>query len=300
MKFAHLRAGSAVTPHLAAVIGRRALFLDTIMPEAPRDLQELIEQGDFRLDSIKSLIDEARANNTPLIPLDELRYASAVLRPPHIIALGTNYAADAAGLALHGGHDATVFSIWPNSLTGHGATTSWAGSLSSQVDYDVALGVIIGKPATDVSAKDALEHVWGYTVINDITARNLQFGEAQWSRCKSFDGFTPCGPVVVTADEVDDPQKLRLRTIADGVVVQDACTSQMIRSVAQIIEYLSKSATLPPGTLIATGSPRGAGYMRTPPSFLKDGSAVTVSIEGIGHLTTHCEVKMEPRTGLGA
>lgn len=132
--------------------------------------------------------------------------------------------------------------------------------------------------------------MWGYTVVNDITARDIQFSEAQWSRCKSFDGFTPTGPVVVTADEIDDPQDLHIWAVVDGQTVQDATTGQMIRSVATLVSHLSQSATLLPGTLISTGSPGGAGYSRDPQIFLRDRSTVTVGIDGIGSLTTHCRI----------
>src|SRR5690606_6499610 len=133
-------------------------------------------------------------------------------------------------------------------------------SLSESVDYEAELGVLIGTAAKDVSEEDALDHVWGYTVVNDITARDIQFAEAQWSRCKSFDGFTPTGPVVVTADEIADPQDLHIWTNVDGHMVQDASTNQMVRSVRTLIAHLSQSLTLLPGTLISTGSPGGAGY----------------------------------------
>jgi 2-keto-4-pentenoate hydratase/2-oxohepta-3-ene-1,7-dioic acid hydratase in catechol pathway len=125
------------------------------------------------------------------------------------------------------------------------------------------LGVVIGTPAKDVAADNALDHVWGYTVVNDITARDIQFSEAQWSRCKSFDGFTPNGPFVVTADEIADPQDLHIWAVVDGQTVQDASTGQMIRSVATLIAHLSQSATLLPGTLISTGSPGGADILAT-------------------------------------
>ncbi len=151
---------------------------------------------------------------------------------------------------------------------------------------------MIGTAAKDVSAADALDHVWGYTVVNDITARDIQFAEAQWSRCKSFDGFSPTGPpVVVTADEIPDPQDLHIWTVVDGHTVQDASTAQMVRSVPALIAHLSRSLTLRPGTLISTGSPPGgAGYSRDPQIFLRDRSTVTVGIDGIGELTTHCRI----------
>lgn len=290
MRFSHLSTASDSNPRLAAVIGDNALFLDEIMAAAPRDLQDVIERGEGFLNEVRALVDAAVAADVPVTPVHDLRHASAVLRPPHVIAIGANYAAHASELKLRSEKAATIFSLWPNSLAGHGGTTTWLGDLATQVDYEAELGVIIGKPARNVSVQDALDYVFGYTVVNDITARDLQFSEAQWSRCKSFDGFTPNGPVVVTADEIPDPQDLWLTTNVDGAILQDASTGDMVRSVAEIIEFLSRSATIPPGTLISTGSPGGAGYSRNPPIFLHDKSTVTVSIGGIGYVTTYCRV----------
>jgi len=268
----------------------RALFLDEAMPDAPRDLQELIERGGDGLEAVRAAVDAANTAGAATTPVADLRHDSAVLRPAQVLAIGANYAAHASELKLRSESAMTIFSLWPNSLTAHGATTTWAGDVATQVDYEAELGVVIGTPARDVSPQEALDHVWGYTVVNDITARDIQFSEAQWSRCKSFDGFTPTGPVVVTADEIADPQDLWLTTNLDGHILQDASTNEMVRSVAEIISYLSKTATVPAGTLISTGSPGGAGYSRNPQVFLHDGSTVTVTIEGIGSLTTHCRV----------
>ncbi len=290
MKFAHLRAEGQTTPRLAVVVADSALFLDEVMNTAPRDLQDLIERGPGALADVRGVVDAALGSGAGLTPVAELRHSSAVLRPAQIIAIGANYAAHASELKLRSETAMTIFSLWPNSLSGHGATTTWPEDLTTQVDYEAELGVIIGRPARGVHVRDALDYVWGYTVVNDITARDLQFSEAQWSRCKSFDGFTPTGPVVVTADEIPDPQDLWLTTNLDGHILQDASTSEMVRGVAEIISYLSRSATIPPGTLISTGSPGGAGYSRSPQVFLRDGSTVTVSIGGIGSLTTHCRV----------
>jgi len=290
VRFSHLSTAADPGPRLAAVIGDGALFLDQVMGRPPRDLQELIERGDDGLDEVREVVAEAETAGRGLPHVHELRHASAVLRPPHVIAIGANYAAHASELKLRSEKAATVFNLWPNSLAGHGGTTTWPADLSTQVDYEAELGVIIGKPARNVTVRNALDHVWGYTIVNDITARDLQFSEAQWSRCKSFDGFTPTGPVVVTADEIPDPQDLWLTTNVDGAILQDASTADMVRSVPELIEFLSRSATIPPGTLISTGSPGGAGYSRTPPVFLRDRSTVTVSIGGIGYLTTYCRV----------
>lgn len=267
--------------------GSDAILVSDLLNDAPATLQQLIERGDAGLDALRSALVQDTAPRHPLADWD---YASAVITPPAVLAVGLNYAAHSSELGLKTDAAPTVFTLWPNSLSGHGQTTSWPRSLSEAVDYEAELGVLIGAPAKDVSEADALTHVWGYTVVNDITARNIQFSEAQWSRCKSFDGFTPTGPFAVTADEVTDPQDLHIWTVVDGHTVQDASTGQMVRSVAKLIAHLSQSLTLLPGTLISTGSPGGAGYSRDPQIFLRDRSTVTVAIDGIGELTTHCRI----------
>ena len=286
MRFAHVSLPGFAEPRLAVVDEDAALIVAELFPGAPRYLEELIAGGDELLDRVR----EAVAGAGPRHPLSEATYASALLTPPVILAIGLNYAAHSSELGLKTDSTPTVFVLWPNSLAGHDATTTWPRALSESVDYEAELGVIIGAPAKDVSPEDALAHVWGYTVVNDITARDIQYSEAQWSRCKSFDGFTPTGPFAVTADEVPDPQDLHIWTVLDGHTLQDASTNQMVRPVATLISHLSKSATLLPGTLISTGSPGGAGYSRDPQVFLRDRSTVTVGIDGIGALTTHCRI----------
>lgn len=272
---------------LAVVEGADAILVSDLLSDPPATLQQLIEGGADLLDAVRSALSEGSA---PRHPLADQAFASAVLSPPAVLAVGLNYAAHSSELGLKTDTAPTVFTLWPNSLTGHEQTTSWPRALSEAVDYEAELGVLIGTPAKDVTEADALSHVWGYTVVNDITARNVQFAEVQWSRCKSFDGFTPTGPFAVTADEISDPQDLHIWTVVDGHTVQDATTGQMVRSVATLIAHLSQSLTLLPGTLISTGSPGGAGYSRDPQIFLRDRSTVTVGIDGIGELTTHCRM----------
>lgn len=286
MRFAHVTPNGPADPRLAVIGESDAILVDGLFDGAPRTLEALIAGGDDLLARVR----DAAASASSLLPLAGMTYASAVLTPPVILAIGLNYAAHSSELGLKTDSTPTVFALWPNSLTGHDATVSWPRSISESVDYEAELGVIIGRPAKDVSAEDALHHVWGYTVVNDITARDIQYSEAQWSRCKSFDGFTPTGPFVVTADEIPDPQDLHIWTVLDGVTMQDASTSQMVRPVATLIAHLSRSATMLPGTLISTGSPGGAGYSRDPQVFLRDRSTVTVGIDGIGALTTHCRI----------
>lgn len=287
MRFAHLRRADSAVANLAVVDGADAILVSDLLTDPPATLQQLIEGGDAMLESLRSALEQSDATRHTLA---DWSFDSAVIAPPAVLAVGLNYAAHSSELGLKTDAAPTVFTLWPNSLTGHEQTTSWPRALSEAVDYEAELGVLIGTPAKDVSEADALSHVWGYTVVNDITARNVQFSEAQWSRCKSFDGFSPTGPFAVTADEIADPQDLHIWAVVDGQTVQDASTGQMVRSVATLIAHLSQSLTLLPGTLISTGSPGGAGYSRDPQIFLRDRSTVTVGIDGIGELTTHCRV----------
>lgn len=287
MRFAHLRGPDPSDPQLAVIEDSAAILVSDLVSPAPATLQELIEGGDELLAAVRSALAEGSATRHPV---GDHGFASAVLNPPVVLAIGLNYAAHSSELGLKTDTAPTVFTLWPNSLSGHDAVTGWPRSLSESVDYEAELGVLIGRAAKDIDAGEALEHVWGYTVVNDITARDIQFAEAQWSRCKSFDGFTPTGPFAVTADEIPDPQDLHIWTVVDGRTVQDASTGQMVRSVATLIAHLSQSITLQPGTLISTGSPGGAGYSRDPQIFLRDHSTVTVGIDGIGELTTHCRI----------
>jgi len=287
MRFAHLSAPDSDILRLAVIDGDEAVLVSDLLSPGPQTLQQLIAGGDELLEDVRRAFAEGGAIRHPL---GGFSFGSAVVDPPAILAVGLNYSAHSSELGLKTDTAPTVFTLWPNSLTGHEHTTSWPRTLSESIDYEAELGVIIGKPTKDISAQDALSAVWGYTVVNDITARDIQFAEAQWCRCKSFDGFTPTGPVVVTADEIPDPQALHIWTVVDGHTVQDSTTGHMVRTVATLVAHLSTSVTLLPGTLISTGSPGGAGYSRDPQIFLRDRSTVTVGVEGIGELTTHCRI----------
>ena len=222
MRFAHVIPPGSESAQLVIAEGDEAIFVSELFDGAPGVLEDLIAGGQELLDRVRDA-----AGRAPRHPLTGMPFASAVLAPPVILAVGLNYAAHSSELGLKTDSTPTVFVLWPNSLAAHQATTAWPRSLSEAVDYEAELGVIIGTPAKDVSPEDALDHVWGYTVVNDITARDIQYSEAQWSRCKSFDGFTPTGPFVVTADEVPDPQSLHIWTVLDGRTLQDATTAQI-------------------------------------------------------------------------
>ncbi|MFT4231232.1 MAG: fumarylacetoacetate hydrolase family protein [Leucobacter sp.] len=285
MRFAHLVLSPGSSPELVVVQDDRYAPV-SLLGAAYTTLQQLIEAGTEALQDLREAAE--RSPESSWTALDGASYAPAVIAPPIVLAVGLNYDEHASELSLENDSGPVLFSLFPNSLGGHGGEVPLTASISEEVDYEGELGVIIGRPAKNVSADEALDYVFGYTVINDITARNIQFQEPQWSRCKSFDGFTPIGPVVVTADQIPDPQALHITTDVDGLRVQDSTTGFMIRSVAQLIASISQSLTLLPGTVISTGSPGGAGRSRRPPLYLFPGTEVTVTIEGIGALTSHC------------
>ncbi|GAA4779250.1 fumarylacetoacetate hydrolase family protein [Microbacterium gilvum] len=287
MRFAHVTFPGGVAPTLALVDDDGALDVASVLAEGPRTVEQLIAGGDAALAAVR---EAAAAPGSERTPIADIVFAPALLTPPSMLAIGLNYAAHSGELNLKTDDTPTVFTFWPNSLQAHEGTTTWSRRLSEAVDYEAELGVVIGRPAKDVTEEEALDYVFGYTVVNDISARNIQYSEAQWCRCKSLDGFTPVGPYIVTADEIADPQDLHIWTRVDGHMMQDATTGQMVRSVAKLIAHLSQGITLLPGTLISTGSPGGSGFSRTPQVLLRDRSTVTVGIDGIGELTTHCRM----------
>jgi 2-keto-4-pentenoate hydratase/2-oxohepta-3-ene-1,7-dioic acid hydratase in catechol pathway len=205
-------------------------------------------------------------------------------RPQKIICIGLNYRDHAEEQGTELPKAPLLFAKWPNTLIGSGEAILLP-SEASEVDYEAELGVVIDRQIRRVSERDALDAVRGYVCLNDVSARDLQFADQQWTRGKSPDTFCPVGPRLVARHEIEDPQALAIRCILNGETMQDSSTSQMIFSVAEIIAYTSATVTLEPGDLIATGTPAGVGVFRDPQVLLHDGDEVTVEVEGIGALT---------------
>jgi 2-keto-4-pentenoate hydratase/2-oxohepta-3-ene-1,7-dioic acid hydratase in catechol pathway len=205
-------------------------------------------------------------------------------RPQKIICVGLNYRDHAEEQGVDAPGKPILFAKWPNTLIGPGEAIVLPAA-SEQVDYEAELGVVIGKRARNVSVENALDAVGGYVCVNDVSARDLQFSDGQWTRGKSPDTFCPVGPRVVPAAEIPDPQALAIRALLNGEVMQDSSTANMIFGVAEIVSFISQVITLEPGDLIATGTPAGVGVFRDPPVFLRAGDEITIEIEGIGALT---------------
>ena len=203
--------------------------------------------------------------------------------PQKIVCVGLNYRDHAAEQGVDLPQRPLLFAKWPNTLIANGEPIR-IPDITSQVDYEAELGVVIGSTASGVSIEEALGFVRGYVVANDVSARDLQFADGQWVRGKSLDSFLPIGDVV-PATRVPDPQTLPIRAICNGETLQDSSTSNMVFGVAEIISFVSRAITLEPGDLIITGTPAGVGAFRDPPIWLEPGDEITVEIEGLGSIT---------------
>jgi len=204
--------------------------------------------------------------------------------PQKIICVGLNYRDHAEEQGTELPKAPLLFAKWPNTLIGSGETIVLPHE-THEVDYEAELGVVIDRRTRGVSERDALDAVRGYVCLNDVSARDLQFADQQWTRGKSPDTFCPVGPHLVAREQIEDPQRLAIRCVLNGETMQDSSTSQMVFSVAEIIAYISRTITLEPGDLIATGTPAGVGIFRNPKVLLKDGDEVTVEVQGLGALT---------------
>ena len=181
-----------------------------------------------------------------------------------------------------------LFAKMPTAVIGQGDQIRWDPALSQKVDYEAELAVVIGRKARRVAADDAYDYVAGYTICNDVTARDLQRGDGQWVRGKSLDTFCPLGPWIVTRDEIPHPHSLAISCVVNGQVVQNSNTDEIIFQTRYLIEFISRAFTLLPGDVISTGTTGGVGLYRTPQVFLKEGDVVTVRVESIGELTNAC------------
>ena len=272
---------------LGVVDGERWLAAADLVAGGPTTMRALLDGGAADLLRLRDAVDGGAISRDGR-PLDGLTLLPPVPRPGKIVAIGRNYREHVDEEQSEPPPAPLIFAKLPSAVIGDGAEIRWDPALTQQVDWEAELAVVIGATARDVPVERALDHVLGYTCLNDVSARDLQFGDGQWTRGKSLDTFCPIGPWLVTADEIADPQRLAISCSVDGDVVQSSSTERMFFGVAEIISHCSQAFTLEPGDVIATGTPGGVGVFRDPPRFLGDGSTVTVEIEGIGRLTNVC------------
>jgi 5-carboxymethyl-2-hydroxymuconate isomerase len=226
-----------------------------------------------------------RVQDSPLLKL------AAPVAPSKIVAIGLNYADHVREQGGKMPERPIVFAKLPTTVIGPGDEIRWEPALSDKIDWEAELAVVIGRTARRVPAAQAYDYVFGYTVANDVTARDLQRDDGQWVRGKSLDTFCPLGPWIVTRDEIPQPHELAIRCRVNDEVVQDSCTDQLVFDIPALIEFLSRSFTLLPGDVILTGTPPGVGHYRNPPRYLRDGDVVEVEIEDIGFLKNTCRTE---------
>jgi 2-keto-4-pentenoate hydratase/2-oxohepta-3-ene-1,7-dioic acid hydratase in catechol pathway len=248
------------------------------------DIAPTMKDAIERFGVIAKALNDATAKTA--YALDAVEYLPAVY-PRQIIAIGRNY----HDHAVEGGSDVPtspmVFMKLPNSLNAHNGNIVLPKH-SSQVDFEAELAVVIGKRAKGVSEEDAMNYVFGYACLHDVSARDLQFADGQWIRGKGQDTFCPIGPFITTRDEVADINNLKIEGRLNGETMQSSNTSKLIFKIPYLIHYLTQGITLEPGDVIATGTPEGVGVFRKPPILLKDGDVFEIEIEGLGILSNPC------------
>lgn len=230
----------------------------------------------------------------PALSLSEVKLAPPVSLPSKIIAIGLNYLDHATEGKTKAPKVPLIFAKFSNSIIGSADTITWSENITRKVDFEAELAVVIGEKIRNYPEEKALEAVFGYTCANDVSARDLQFGDGQWVRGKSLDTFCPIGPWIVTSDEIPDPQCLKIESRLNGEVMQSSNTENMIFPVSFLVSFMSRHFTMFPGDLILTGTPSGVGTFREPAVYMKDGDEIIVSIERIGDLKNRCRVTVQP------
>jgi len=280
------------TPRLGLLLDERVVDVaDASAGSLPDGMLAFIDAGDVALDGAHRLVDTLQTDTAALArrsrPLSETRLLAPIPRPRrNIVCVGLNYAEHAAesrvtqGLPEH----PVYFTKPPSTVIGPEEPIPWHGHVSTRIDWEVELVVVIGSRGRDIEEEQALDYVFGYTVGNDVTARDLQARHQQWYKGKGLDGFCPLGPWIVTADEIPDPQDVRLSLRVNGDTKQDAHPSDMVFSVAKLIAVWSLGMTLQPGDLLMTGTPAGVGFARKPPEYLGPGDVMEAEIDRIGVL----------------
>ncbi len=271
------------TPSLGIVRG------DGIVPVPGLSMLDVIAAGETALADLSKI-------ERPPVPIVVKHLLAPIPEPRrNIMCLGLNYAEHAKESAQARGREAKTpthpifFTKATNTVNGPYAAVPFDAAVSAQIDWEAELGVVIGQRGKNIPQAEAMSYVFGYTVVNDVSARDVQFNHGQFFKGKSLDGACPMGPWIVTADEIPDPHALAIRCRVNGVTKQEANTGMMIFKIPTIIEILSRGMTLEVGDVIATGTPSGVGFARTPPEFLRPGDVVECEIEKIGVIRNQVE-----------
>jgi 2-keto-4-pentenoate hydratase/2-oxohepta-3-ene-1,7-dioic acid hydratase in catechol pathway len=258
---------------------------------SPRHMIDLLERGEAWRRTLGEILETVTASREPLrlpqevcMPLEKVRLRAPIPRPGKIVCVGLNYESHRAEQGIKSPARPVFFLKSCNTICGPGDPIVLPPN-STEVDYEAEFVVVIGKPGKGIAEEKVFEHIAGYTILNDVSARDMQHGDGQWFRGKSCDTFGPTGPCIVTADEIPDPHSLQISLTLNGRTMQESNTHDLIFKIPFLVSYLSQSLTWEVGDLLSTGTPGGVGRHRNPPVYLKPGDTVSVVVEGIGTLT---------------
>ena len=288
MKIARVQVDNIVT---YAILNQDLVFtkaeleksLKMLLPEFIGEFGQLILTKDDIMYKISQIV-EGKAQSLGLLRLDQVKLLPPLDNRPKVICVGLNYRDHAEESKAKPPAEPVIFMKPYTAITGPFDPIEYP-AITSQVDYECELGVVIGRKCKNVGVEEAFDYILGYTVFNDVSARDIQFRDGQWIRGKSFDTFAPVGPWIVTKDDVPDPHSLKMMTIVDGEIRQNSTTANMIFKVHELVSFISKVMTLDPGDIIATGTPAGVGVFAKPvQKLLKIGQVVEVEIESVGRI----------------
>jgi len=271
--------------------GEAVVAVSELLPALPADVRAQIGKaqdvaGLAGVEGVVAALRSALERSAPAgVPSRSVRLLSPVLEPGRIIGVGLNYRSHAEEQGARIPQQPVLFAKWSQSVVGPDATVALPYA-DAQVDYECEVAVVIGRGGRDIPVEAALDHVFGLTALNDLSDRRAQLAERQWTRSKSFDGFCPMGPAVVTLDEIPSVADVGVSTTLNGALVQQGSTSDLIFDIPELVAFASQGTTLRAGDVIATGTPSGVGFVKDPPVYLKPGDVVTVAVEHVGELTT--------------
>jgi 2-keto-4-pentenoate hydratase/2-oxohepta-3-ene-1,7-dioic acid hydratase in catechol pathway len=259
------------------------------LDQFPKNMLTLLQRDEKTWQVVTAIVNWAKSLPEAtaadfVYPLAEVSLAPPLNNPSKIICVGLNYHDHCREQGTEVPQRPLLFAKFPSTIIGPDEKINWPGDISQQVDYEAELAVVIGRTGRNIPLDQAYDYIAGYTIVNDVSARDVQFADVQWVRGKSFDTFCPVGPYLLTADEVEDPHSLRIQCWVNGELRQDSNTGEMIFKVPELLAYISKTSTLMPGDIISTGTPDGVGVFREPPTFLKPGDVIEIEIEKLGRL----------------
>lgn len=260
---------------------------DSLDIGVPSSVQSLLAEPCWQ-EKLELIQTHARESGEGLIDREKVSFDAPISDPQKIICVGLNYSEHVEEAGDTAPDNPVLFAKYPTAITGPEKPIRWDPNHTSEVDYEAELAVVIGEEGRRINESDARDHVAGYTVANDVSARDLQFSDEQWVRGKTLDTFCPLGPGIVTDEEITDPESLEIWADLNGERMQESTTDNLLFGIDNLISFCSDAFTLTPGDVILTGTPPGVGKFREPPTLLDDTDEITVGVEGIGELTNPC------------